>query len=180
MQKVMQGVATSKEVEEFGKLWQKRVEKILCEHNMDEMHYYFKDCYSADHMIWIGADKSCKIWTRKDTYAFVPACSHPMNVVEKDALDFLKSILEKEEEDVERYRHIDILKDSIDKLRDIEGCDRCGGTGEEVVAYTLEDRYPLIGDCEECNGTGVISALHNAVFAMQDKIIYIKKGGKIV
>ena len=36
MQKVMQGVATSKEVEEFGKLWQKRVEKILCEHNMDE------------------------------------------------------------------------------------------------------------------------------------------------
>lgn len=31
MQKIMQGVATPEEKEEFGKLWQTRVEKILCE-----------------------------------------------------------------------------------------------------------------------------------------------------
>jgi formylmethanofuran dehydrogenase subunit E len=36
MQKVMQGIATSEEANEFGILWQNRVEKILCEHNMDE------------------------------------------------------------------------------------------------------------------------------------------------
>ena len=31
MQKIMQGVATNEEKEEFGRLWQTRVEKILCE-----------------------------------------------------------------------------------------------------------------------------------------------------
>ncbi len=31
MQKIMQGIATKDEKEEFGKLWQTRVEKILCE-----------------------------------------------------------------------------------------------------------------------------------------------------
>jgi hypothetical protein len=33
MQKVMSGVATEEEVTEFGKLWQERVEKILCHHH---------------------------------------------------------------------------------------------------------------------------------------------------
>ena len=36
MQRVLQGIATEHEAKEFGNLWQKRVEKILCEHNMDE------------------------------------------------------------------------------------------------------------------------------------------------
>jgi len=36
MQKVMQGIATTQEAADFGQLWQERVEKILCEHNMDE------------------------------------------------------------------------------------------------------------------------------------------------
>ncbi len=36
MSKVMQGVATMEESDEFGRLWQSRVEKILCEHNTDE------------------------------------------------------------------------------------------------------------------------------------------------
>ncbi len=36
MQKIMQGIATSEEKEEFGKLWQERVEKILCE-KLDEV-----------------------------------------------------------------------------------------------------------------------------------------------
>ncbi len=31
MQKIMQGIATSEEKEEFGRLWQARVEKILCD-----------------------------------------------------------------------------------------------------------------------------------------------------
>ena len=31
MQKIMQGIATSEEKEEFGKLWQERVERILCD-----------------------------------------------------------------------------------------------------------------------------------------------------
>ncbi len=31
MQKIMQGIATSEEKEEFGRLWQERVEKILCD-----------------------------------------------------------------------------------------------------------------------------------------------------
>ncbi len=31
MQKIMQGIATSEEKEEFGKLWQARVERILCD-----------------------------------------------------------------------------------------------------------------------------------------------------
>jgi hypothetical protein len=33
MQKVMGGIATEEEVAEFGKLWQERVEKILCHHH---------------------------------------------------------------------------------------------------------------------------------------------------
>ena len=36
MQKIMQGIATNEEKEEFGKLWQARVEKILCD-KLDEV-----------------------------------------------------------------------------------------------------------------------------------------------
>ena len=36
MQKIMQGMATPEEKKEFGKLWQQRVEKILCE-KLDEV-----------------------------------------------------------------------------------------------------------------------------------------------
>ncbi len=36
MQKVLQAVATEEEKKEFGKLWQERVEKILCAHYDDE------------------------------------------------------------------------------------------------------------------------------------------------
>ncbi len=36
MQKVMTQTATPDEIKAFGKLWQERVEKILCKHNFDE------------------------------------------------------------------------------------------------------------------------------------------------
>ncbi len=140
----------------------------------------FKETYECDHLIVVQNDRSCSIYTRENTKAYIPKNNDPLEVVEADAVDFLAVILEKEKEDVERYKEIDTLNETIEKLQEIDGCHICGGTGEEIKGYLLDGRHELIGSCEECHGTGVAPDLEKCIWTLRGRIRDIKRGKGLV
>jgi len=148
-------------------------------HTLDRMRDELLDSYEVDHIIWINRDMSCRIWTANDTRATIPKSGDPDWIVEREALDFLKVILDKEKDDEYRLELIADYENTINKLREIEPCPDCGGTGDEVVGYSLEERYPYVTYCGECRGTGVTEELISAVSALQKKVIDLKRGKEI-
>jgi len=143
--------------------------------NMEDHQEDFKESYECDHLIMIQKDKSCRIYTKENSRAFIPESSETLERVEVVAVDFLESILEKEKENAEMQEEISAIDNMIEKLREIDGCYACGGTGEEIKGYLLDGRRELIGNCSECLGTGVVEDLEECVWVLRDKIEDVRK-----
>ena len=69
----------------------------------------------------------------------MPKCSMPLSLVEAEAMDFLKSILEKEEDDVKRYKKIDVLKNTVWNLQKISSCIFTNNFRQTMKTFRLDN-----------------------------------------